>query len=236
VPLIGEIIPSRWSYEALAVTSFTDNAYEAPFFKTDQEKYETQFYNFGYVDELQSQLETMKDEQNKGKEVDPNHIKTIRTNLPVLTAFCGMAPYQGDYSYPSLRQYLKDAEHLLTERSNAISLKADKHISNMIRDMGKDAVLELKRDNYNLKLEDCVVGADQKKMLEVIDNHIVPRMQTVFLTPLNHWGRAPFYSSVKILGDWQIKTLWFNMCVLLLMCFILSIFLFTDWPGRTIRK
>ena len=236
VPLIGEIIPSRWSYEALAVTSFTDNAYEAPFFKTDQEKYETQFYNFGYVDELQSQLETMKDEQNKGKEVDPNHIETIRTNLPVLTAFCGMAPYQGDYSYPSLRQYLKDAEHLLTERSNAISLKADKHISNMIRDMGKDAVLELKRDNYNLKLEDCVVGADQKKMLEVIDNHIVPRMQTIFLTPLNHWGRAPFYSSVKILGDWQIKTLWFNMCVLLLMCFILSIFLFTDWPGRAIRK
>ena len=102
--------------------------------------------------------------------------------------------------------------------------------------MGKDAVLELKRDNYNLKLEDCVVGADQKKMLEVIDGHIVPRMQTIFLTPLNNCGRAPFYSSVKILGDWHIKTLWFNMCVMLLMCFILSIFLFTDWPGRAIRK
>lgn len=236
VPLIGEIIPSRWAYEALAVTSYSDNLYEAPFFEMDQKKYETQFYNFGYVEELQSQLETMKSEQEQGKEVDPNHLKTIRINLPLVTSYCEMAPYEGDYDYQSLRQYLKDAEKILVARSNTISLEADKKISAMVREMGKDAVLKLKRDNYNIKLEDCVVGADQKNMLEVIDGYIVPRMQTIFLTPRNHWGRAPFYSSVKILGSWHIKTLWFNISVMLLMGLILSIFLFTDWPGRVIRK
>jgi len=236
VPLIGEIIPSRWAYEALAVTSYSDNVYEAPFFEMDQKKYETQFYNFGYVEELQSQLETMKSEQDQGKEVDPNHLETIRINLPLVTSYCGMAPYEGDYDYPSLRQYLKDAEKILVDRSNTLSLQADKQISAMVREMGKEAVLKLKRDNYNIKLEDCVVGADQKKRLEVIDGYIVPRMQTIFLTPRNHWGRAPFYSSVKILGSWHIKTLWFNICVMLLMGVILSIFLFTDWPGRVIRK
>jgi hypothetical protein len=236
VPLIGEIIPSRWAYEALAVTSFTDNDYEAPFFELDQKKYETQFYNFGYVNELQSQLETMKSEQEQGKEVDPMHMETIRINLPIVSSYCGMEPYKGDYSYASLRQYLKDAEKLLVDRSNAISIQADRQISSMVREMGKDAVLEVKRNNHNLKLEDCVVGADQKGMLEVIDGHIVPRMQAIFLTPQNNWGRAPFYSSVKILGDWYIKTLWFNIAVMLLMGFILSIFLFTDWPGRAIRK
>jgi hypothetical protein len=236
VPLIGEIIPSRWAYEALAVTSYSDNIYEAPFFEMDQKKYETQFYNFGYVNELQSQLETMKSEQEQGKEVDPNHLKTIRINLPLVTSYCDMKPYKGDYDYPSLRQYLKDAEKILVTRSNTISLKADKQISAMVREMGKEAVLKLKRDNYNIKLEDCVAGADQKNMLEVIDGYIVPRMQTIFLTPRNHWGRAPFYSSVKILGSWHIKTLWFNISVMLLMGLILSIFLFTDWPGRVIRK
>ena len=236
VPLIGEIIPSRWAYEALAVTSYSDNAYEAPFFELDQKKYETQFYNFGYVNELESQLETMKSEQEKGKEVNPSHMETIRINLPLVTAYCGMAPYTGDSTYASLRQYLKDAEQILVDRSNAISLKADKQISAMIREMGKDAVLEVKRDNFNIKLEDLVIGADQRSMLEVIDGYIVPRMQTIFLTPQNHWGRAPFYSHVKILGSWQIKTLWFNITVLLLMGVILSIFLFTDWPGRALRK
>ena len=236
VPLIGEIIPSRWAYEALAVTSYSDNAYEAPFFELDQKKYETQFYNFGYVNELESQLETMKSEQEKGKEVNPSHMETIRINLPLVTSYCGMAPYTGDSTYSSLRQYLKDAEQILVDRSNAISLKADKQISAMIREMGKDAVLEVKRDNFNIKLEDLVIGADQRSMLEVIDGYIVPRMQTIFLTPQNHWGRAPFYSHVKILGSWQIKTLWFNITVLLLMGIILSIFLFTDWPGRALRK
>ena len=236
VPLIGEIIPSRWAYEALAVTSYSDNLYEKPFFELDQKKYETQFYNFGYVNELQSQLETMKSEQKKGEEVKPIHMETIRINLPLVTAYCGMKPYTGDSTYSSLRQYLKDAEQILVDRSNEISLKADKEISAMIRKVGKDALLAVKRDNFNIKLEDLVVGADQRGLLEVIDGHIVPRMQTIFLTPQNQWGRAPFYSHVKILGSWQIKTLWFNIAVLLLMGVILSIFLFTDWPGRALRK
>ena len=39
VPIIGDVIPSRWAYEALAVTSFMDNPYEKPFFELDKQKY-----------------------------------------------------------------------------------------------------------------------------------------------------------------------------------------------------
>lgn len=236
VPLIGDIIPSRWSYEALAVTSFTDNQYERNFFETDKEKYETQFYNVGFLYELQSQLKTMQDEQVHGKEVKPEHIEIIRTNLPIITEFCEMEPYQGDYSYESLDNYMKEAENILAKRSNQITLKADAQISSFIRENGKEALLQLKRNNYNLKLEDCVVGADQKRMLDVVDNHIVPRTGLIFLTPQNQMGRAPFYSSEKIIGSWHVKTLWFNMTILLLMSVIMVILLLTDTPGRYIRK
>lgn len=236
VPLIGDIIPSRWSYEALAVTSFTDNQYEKNFIETDKEKYETQFYNVGFLYELQSQLKTMQDEQIHGKEVKPEHIEIIRTNLPIITEFCGMEPYQGDYSYESLDNYMKEAENILAKRSNQITLKADAQISSFIRENGKESLLQLKRNNYNLKLEDCVVGADQKRMLDVVDNHIVPRTGLIFLTPQNQMGRAPFYSSEKIVGSWHVKTLWFNMTILLLMSVIMIILLLTDTPGRYIRK
>ena len=236
VPLIGDLIPSRWSYEALAVTSFTDNEYEARFFETDKEKYETQFYNMGYLYELQSQLETMKDEQTHGKEVKPEHMEVIRTNLPLVTEFCGMTAYQGDNSYESLNDYMKEAESILSKRSNKISLKADAQVVDFIRQHGKEALVQLKRDNYNLKLEDVVVGADQQRMLDVVGNHIVPRTGIVFLTPLNHIGRAPFYSSEKILGSWHIKTLWFNIAVLLLMSIIVTIFLLTEFPSRYIKR
>ncbi len=236
VPLIGDIIPSRWSYEALAVTSFTDNPYEAPFFELDKQKYENQFYNMGVLNELQSQLETKKDEEKKGKPVDPMHMETIRMNLPEITSYCQMKPYQGDYSYTSLYDYMKEAEDILAKRSNEATLKADNKMAAMIREQGKESILQLKRDNYNIKLEDCVIGADQRQMLDVIDGHLVPRMSIIYLTPRSQCGRAPFYSSEKIIGSWHIKTLWFNMSVLLMMCIILIILLLTDWPGKIIRK
>ena len=34
--------------------------------------------------------------------------------------------------------------------------------SAFIREHGKEELLKLKRENYNLKLEDCVIGADQR--------------------------------------------------------------------------
>ena len=225
VPLIGNLIPSRWSYEALAVTSFTDNLYERQFFELDKEKYETQYYNVGLLYELQSQLETMKDEQKQGKKAKVDHMEIIRTNLPQLAAFCHMKPYQGDESYESLKQYMDDAEAWLSKHGNQITLKADALVANYIRQNGKEALLQLKRDNYNTKLEDCVMGADQRHMLEVVDNYIVPRMYAIYLTPQSTMGNAPFYSSEKILGSWHVKTLWFNTGVLLLMCVIMVILL-----------
>ena len=236
VPAIGNIIPSRWAYEALAVTSFTDNAYEKPFFEIDKQKYENQFYNMGFLYELQSQVETMKDEVKKGKPVDPEHMRVIDTNLPLLTEFCGMKAYAGDKSTESLTLYMKEAEDILKQRGNKASIKEDAMKSAFIREHGKEELLKLKRENYNLKLEDCVIGADQRRMLDVIDGYIVPRTGTIFLTPQSKCGNAPFYSSEKIVGTWHVKTLWFNMAIMLLMCIIVGILLFCDWPGRLLRK
>ena len=236
VPLIGDFIPSRWSYEALAVTSFTDNLYEEQFFENDKEKYETQFYNVGFLNELQSQLETMKSEKERGQEVKPEHLEVIRENLHRVTDYCGMDPYQGDYGYASLKSYMAEAERILSKRSNQIALKGDAKVAAFIREYGKETLLELKRNHFNTKLEDCVIGADQRHMVEVVDRQLVPRTGLVYLTPLSRNGKAPFYSSVKMLGSWPVKTLWFNMAVLLLMCVIATVLLLTDFPGRLVRK
>ena len=236
VPLIGDLIPSRWSYEALAVTSFADNDYEKPFFQLDKEKYETQFYNMVFLYELQSQLETMNDEKKRGKEVNPDHLNVIQTNLPVLTEYAGLEAYQGDYSYDSLREYMKNAEKILSKKSNRATLDKEAVVDQFVRENGKEALLELKKNHHNLKLEDFVVGADQGRMLDIVDGHIVPRVGPIFLTPHNQMGRAPFYSSEKIVAGIHVKTLWFNMGIIFLMCIVATILLMADWPGRIIRK
>ena len=207
VPLIGDLIPSRWAYEALAVTSFTDNDYEKNYFDVDRQRYENQFFNMGYLYELQSQLQTLRDEQKNGKTVDANHLEVIRTNLPRLTDYCGLQPYQGDYSYQSLHDYMDQAEQVLVQRSNKLALQKEAITSQLLRQYGKEGVQQLKRDNYNIKLEDCVIGADQHSMVDVVDNILVPRTGLVFLTPFNSCGRAPFYASQKVVGSWHVKTL-----------------------------
>ena len=236
VPLVGNLIPSRWAYEALAVSSFTDNEYEKQFFDIDRQKYENQFYNMGYLYELQSQLQTQRDEQKNHKPVDPNHMEVIRTNLPRVTDFCGIQPYQGAYDYQSLYDYMQEAEKYLVKRSNKLALQRDAIMSQLLRTIGKDGVLQLKRDNYNLKLEDCVVGADQHSMVDVIEDCIVPRTGLIFLTPFSTCGNAPFYSSQKVVGSWHFKTLWFNISIMLLMSLLCIILLLSDCPGRYVRK
>lgn len=236
VPLIGDLIPSRWSYEALAVTAYTDNDYERPYFALDKERQEAQFYDMGFLYELQSQLETMNDEARQGKNVDPKHLRIIRTNLPVITAFCGMEPYQGDYAYPSLYEYMKQAESILSERSNKATLKKDAMIKATVSMQGREAMQELKRNHYNSRLEDFVTGSDNQRLSDIVDDHIVPRSGIIYLTPHNNFGRAPFYSSEKILGTWHVKTLWFNTGVIALMSIIAIILLLTDCPGRYLRR
>lgn len=236
VPLIGDLIPSRWSYEALAVTSFTDNAYEKPYFEYDKERQENQFYNIGFLYELQSQVETMADEKKRGKRVDPAHLRVVHTNLPVITEFCGMAPYTGDDSYASLIAYMHEAEDILATRGNVLTLKKEALISDYIKENGKDRFLELKKSHFNTKLEEIVTGADQKRILDIVDDHIVPRSGIIYLTPHNKMGRAPFYSSEKVVGSCHIKTLWWNMGVIILMGIIAMSLLLTDCPGKYLRK
>ena len=115
---------------------------------------------------------TMKDEVKKGKPVDPEHMRVIETNLPLLTEFCGMKAYAGDKSTESLTLYMKEAEDILKQRGNKASMKEDAMKSAFIREHGKEELLKLKRENYNLKLEDCVIGADQRRMLDVIDGYM----------------------------------------------------------------
>ena len=137
--------------------------------------------------------------------------------LSLLLSAIGFGLYKG-----VIDNYLAEAENILTKRGNEATLSADKRMTAFIRQVGKEQMLETKRNNYNLQLENFVVGADQHRLLDVVDGQIVPRAGFVYLTPRSTNGRAPFYSSEKILGTWHIKTLWYNLGVMLLMCMIVA--------------
>ncbi len=236
VPVIGDVIPSRWAYEALAVASFSKNEYEKPLFEQERLKYSDMYYEQCYLYELQSQLETAADEALRGEPVQQRHFDIIKACIPQLAEVCEMEPYDGEYEYGQLSEWLNEAKSVLSHRSNATTLALDRFLAAQYREQGKEAFLKMKKDNYNLSLEQLVFNSEADHPYSVVGTHIVPRSAYIFLTPTSRCGRAPFYSGVKVLGHYEIETLWFNMGVMLLMCLLLSLCLFFNFPGELLSK
>ncbi len=246
VPVIGEIIPSRWAYEALAVAGFSENRYEKPIYDQDCRRYTTIYYNQAFLYELRSRLEKVEDCRLNNKEYNEEDFLTLQTEIPTLANVCKMDIYAKmdkltpeGYTqdiYPDLEEWFNQTQKYLEKVGNKMTLSLDKQVSAMIREVGKDNYLQLKKDEYNITLEDMVLNRDTKVTHKVVAGHIIPKAGYIFIEPRTHNGRAPFYSGVKILGESRIPTLWFNMCILLLMCIITTTLLLNDIPGKYLRK
>ena len=236
VPVIGDIIPSRWSYEALAVASFTMNDYERDIYDREREKYSCQYYEKAFIYELESRLERIETDRAKGVEPDPVHMDVIRKGLVRLSEACGVPEYAGDWGYSSLEAYFDETKDVLSRRGNKLTLDIEKDISAYAREHGVPALMQLKKDNYSLQLERLLLGTYSSNVYVVIGSTIVPRTGFVYLTPRSRNGRAPFYSGVKVVGETEIPTLWFNLAVLLLMSVLCAVCLLADVPGRYVRK
>lgn len=236
VPVLADVIPSRWSYEALAVASFSMNDYKKLTYDLDCEKYSCQYYEKAFIYELQSQLETIEDEKRRGVSVDPIHEAILAAGLEQLSDKCWLEPYEGDGSYESRWDYLENAKGILSERGNALTLMADQRIVPVAREIGYEAFAAMKRDNTNIQLENLTVNFNAQEAYSIVNDRIVPRAGNVYLSPVSRNGRAPFYSGVKLIGYLAVPTFWFNLCVLVLMSLILGVCLVTDYPGKLIRK
>ncbi len=232
VPLIGEVIPSRWSYEALAVASFSMNDYKEMSYDLDCERFTCQYYERQFIHELKTQLEIIEDARIKGKDMDGSNMALIRKGLSQLNEECGLDKYSGDFSYQSLYDYLDAAARTLSDRGNRVTLDIDAKMVAIAREKGTDALKQLKRDNYNLQLENLMVGLNSDKLYKIVDDRIVPSGGFVYLRPMSRNGRAPFYSGVKVIGDRDIPTYWYNLLVLLLMCVLVSACLFCNFPEK----
>ncbi len=236
VPLIGNVIPSRWAYEALAVTTFSANDYEAPLFAAHRRHYQQQYYRMAYLSELESQLGNLHHEEESGQAVKPVHRLVIATELPRLARLADLQPYRGDSSYASLTAYFRQADSIFLKRGNDATLEADRIVCNTISKMGRQAYRELRASHANDKLEAVVTNAMSPDALKISHGHIVPLVGQVYLEPTTHDGQAPFYSAYKQLGTWQIPTLWWNLAMLLLMAVVAAAMIYTDRPGRYIRQ
>jgi len=65
IPLLGEIMVSRWAFEAFMVTQFKDNPYEKQFYPLDQKAYIADYKKTYYLPELETALSNVRNNPSK---------------------------------------------------------------------------------------------------------------------------------------------------------------------------
>ena len=227
VPLIGEVIPSRWAFEALMVEQFCDNAYNRPYFPIEKEKYLAQYYENVHLPEVRSLVEqiVLKD--------DPDKRKTVENELAVLSRAARIAPRMEGEGYLA---YLDKVDAALHERAHNFTAYLDQIQQERGRKEGTGQLMKMKKAHHNMAIEDLVMGTGGRHLYKEANHRIYPAIGQVYVEPDNRFGRAAFYSHEKNWAGYHISTYKFNLLVIGFFALLSIIAIFAEFPGRFLKR
>jgi ABC transport system ATP-binding/permease protein len=245
VPVVGDLMVSRWAYEALTVEQFKKNYFEKHFFEYDQKVSNAHFISAFLVPRLQYLLE----ESLRLKSMDVENTSRIERNLRIirselidihLTHEVPPFEYLGMITPDGFTQEIVDEAtgYLIFVRLtfNNIGNKAradrDNVYNELIGTTGADAVFSLKQQNYNKSLADWLLNNKEVNKYLETDNRIIRKFEPIFMLPSHNWGRAHFYAPAKKFNNQYVDTLWFNLSVVWLASLLLFISLQLNLLGR----
>ncbi len=228
VPLVGEVIPSRWAFEALVTEQFAHNSYNKAFFPVEREKFLAQYYRNIHLKEVKDLINSLAlfPEQQADNE------KTIRNELTVLAQAARIQPYTGK-NYQTFAEQLDAA---LKEREDNFTALLEKRNKELITQYGSDWLNELKREHHNLAIEELVLNSEESHYIRRAHHRIYPKIGQIYFTPDSNWGRAPFYSQTKKWAGYKVSTFSFNLFVLGFFAILVIISIFAQFPCKFINK
>jgi ABC transport system ATP-binding/permease protein len=226
VPLVGNLMPSRWGFEAAVVEQFSNNRFQAPFNELDQKINQIDYLVNYYIPELRSQIDYPFLDSS-----DPAHPRKSRAALALLThEFADLAGSQRMDFHPSLQVFdpdayshaaakdLKAALAALTTRlikqRNAAFDERRKIEEQMIAGMGPAEYANFKKAYQNKSLTDLVRNRDNLNAYRITPTRIVRLSDPIFTKALTPWGSAPMFAGHKRIKDVTISTFHFNLMVL----------------------
>ena len=229
VPLIGEVIPSRWAFEALVTEQFRNNSYNRLFFTVEKEKFLAQYYRNVHADEVRSLINSLNLIPNKREE----NTRTIHNELAVLSRAARIAPYTSKESYES---YMDKVEKALHTRSDNFTALLEKKRKEVIQEHGSEWLNTLKKEHHNSAIEELVLNSTSTQFYKEAHNRIYPKIGQIYLEPDNNWGRAPFYSHEKKFAGYTFSTFTFNLLMLGIFALLVIISIFAEFPGKYLNK
>jgi ABC transport system ATP-binding/permease protein len=246
VPVIGDFMATRWSYEAITVEQFRSNKFERPIFESDMEESQNDYIARILISELTGKVNLCKT-FNK----DPLKKESVEKNMKLLdfhikdlsrTSGIGLPPEFNNLNYKDFNEFVADSiVGYLTKlkhyfRSEAVL--ADNQRTLILKDrekkIGIDGNVKL-QDNYkNRSLNDLLKNENNPPDIYESDSRLIRKTQPVFMIPDSKTGRAHFYAPCKVLGNLRIPTLIFNIAAMWIIIGLFFVALYYDLLKRFI--
>ncbi len=236
-PVVADAMPSRWAYEALAVTQYTSNPYERIFYDFNKIESQANYRQVYFIPELESLL---KESEELAGQNDDSSKTLLKQNLNILrNEIQEESNRWNDLEKPdlnilspetfkaanteSLFDFLQQVKGKYIKLFNVVNGKKNAEIIKLENEMGKTRFTDFYRGNYNDFLASLLKKKTNQKKLVQENDRIVQIIDPVYTDPDGSQLislRAHFYAPYKFFAGIRVSTLVFNLGVILFFTII----------------
>jgi ABC-type multidrug transport system ATPase subunit len=240
VPLIGDLMVSKWAFEALAVKQFKENEYNKKLYKFDKGISIANFKKDYWLPEMEDQLAFCqtyyKNKERKAEVVSAlalinNELtKELKNNPDIETELkpIGIETFNEEEAH-KITDALTDLKYNYLEKYKEFSTEKDGQLYLLTKDKeSKERFLKAKEDYENESLNNMVTNKNSFLKIIEVDGRFIQKSDPIYLDPTEKTGRAHLFAPRKKFFGNYYDTYWFNIAVIALMSLVLGIALYFD--------
>jgi ABC transport system ATP-binding/permease protein len=253
VPLVGDLMASRWAFEAAMVTQFKDNKYEREFYRYDKAMANADFKKIYFIPELETRLQyclqfyraTDAELQNKLK-ADYALIRHELINEMEATG-SPRKPFVENITlekfdsatYTQANDFLEALRKFYIKRFNNADQLREEKIQLMTDTPEKELAYETYKNSYhNEAIAEFTKNIGEPHRIIEKDGKLIQKIYPIYKEPdpehLVDFD-AQFYMPEKHFLNSNIDTLYFNTAVIWSMSLVLALALYFDLLRRVIE-
>lgn len=246
VPLVGDLMASRWAFEAAMVAQYKDNEFEKEYYLWDKIMSDADYKKIYFIPELETRLDfvnlnfqnaepSIRQEVEAKLNLIRNEIgKELedvgRENFPQLNEL-QMATYDSAL-YNTTRKFIESLKRYYINRYNTADQKKDHVINEHIKTVEGEKEFERVRRSYQNEAITALVKniAEEHRIIEK-DGKFVQKVFPIYKDPdPDHIVdfSAQFYMPAKHFLNLNIDTFYFNLGVIWSMSLVLAITLYFE--------
>lgn len=249
VPMAGEVMASKWAYEALAIKAYKNNLYEKHFYEFDKQMSVADYKKNFWIPEMTKKIDNLS-RHWEHEDYDQIHlkkdVKLVHDEIEYELNFTeNVLAFEkldkvnvNDFTVAladDISKYLQTLTRYYVNLWNKANNDKDKLVSQMNQTKEqREAFIKLKLENYNESLADLVRNKNDLKKISEMGGRFIQRTDPVFLDPQSDLLRSQFFAPRKKLFGIYIDTFWANILVLWFMSISLMITLYFDVLKRLI--